>query len=460
MNKDVLFPGRKHFHFVGIGGVGMSALAKALTHKGFVVSGSDRQSSPSIDKLKSYNISVTIGHDQKLPEGVSAVVVSTAISPENAAVKEAKALNIPLLHRSDVLAEFLNKLQSIGVTGTHGKTTTSALTAFLMERLGWNPTALVGGNIINIGDNVILGSDEWVVAEVDESDKSHCRYHPAHSIITNIEIEHLDHYENLDEIKSCFQEYGNNTRAGGFLIINSEDHHLRKLFKETQSKVVTFGYSHEADFWAHKIQLGPSSSTFDLFHHEEFLGAVTLHISGLHNVSNALASLAMLISLGANKEQIIEAIKDFKGTSRRLEVKLDTEELLVVDDYAHHPSEIRASLLALGRWNRKITAVFQPHRFSRVEGLLDEFATSFKDADRLILTDVYGAGEVGDGEESVSKILESIRNSGHPNVSFVDRNSLIKQLEPSRDPRGEVFAFLGAGDIGEVADAFAIKFKY
>jgi len=233
----------------------------------------------------------------------------------------------------------------------------------------------------------------------------------------------------LDEIKSCFRQYGNNTRAGGFLVINSEDHHLKELFQNTKSQVVTFGFSHEADFWAHKIQLSSSGSTFELFRHDEFLGAVTLRLSGLHNISNALASLALLISLGADRKRIIEVINDFRGTSRRLEVKLETQELLVVDDYAHHPSEIRASLMALGQWNRKITAVFQPHRFSRVEGLLDEFATSFKDADRLILTDVYGAGEVGDGEESTAKILESIRKSGHPDVSFVERDSLMEQLE-------------------------------
>jgi UDP-N-acetylmuramate--alanine ligase len=297
------------------------------------------------------------------------------------------------------------------------------------------------------------------VAEVDESDKSQRRYFPLHSVITNMEVEHLDHYRDFEDIKACFRSYGSQTRPEGFLVLNDDDEALMEIFKDYPHSRATYGFQHRADFWAQDIQLFPDSSQYRLFLHDQNLGTVRLRIPGLHNISNSLAAFALLISMGLDPEGLIQRISDFRGTGRRLEVKLETPRLLVVDDYAHHPTEIQASLRALKNYGRRLTVIFQPHRFSRIKGLLQEFGNAFKDADRLILTDIYGAGEKDDKKISAHEVLETVKLSGHKNASFLKQEEILKTLKPTDIPEGELFAFLGAGDIGEIANAFAIRFK-
>jgi UDP-N-acetylmuramate--alanine ligase len=269
----------------------------------------------------------------------------------------------------------------------------------------------------------------------------------------------LDHYKDFEEIKTCFRSYGYQTRPEGYLVVNYDDLGLREMFQDYPNSILTYGMDRRADFWATDIRLSHYSADYRLFHKKQFLGNVHLELPGIHNVSNSLASLSLLIALGLDINKLIPAMAEFRGTGRRLEVKLNTQQLLVVDDYAHHPTEIRASLRALKAYGKPLTVVFQPHRFSRIRGLLHEFATAFYDADQLILTDIYGAGETEDGGLKIQDVLEAIQRSGHPNATFIQKAGLLNKLEPAGRPGGELFAFLGAGDIGEVADAFSIRFK-
>ncbi len=454
-----LFPGMKKFHFVGIGGIGMSALAKTLRHLGYEVSGSDRKENGTIQRMRTQGIQVFVGHENALGKSVSALVYSTAIQPDNPELLQAKRLGIPVLHRSQILAEFINKRASIGVTGTHGKTTTTAMISFLLSAAGLHPSCIVGGILLNAQDNVLLGSGDLYVAEVDESDKSQRHYFPLHSVITNMEPEHLDHYRDFDEIKACFRSYGNQTRPEGFLVINDDEAELKGLFADYKRPLVTYGFQHSADFWAHDIRLFPYSSQYRLYHREQCLGTVNLSVPGIHNISNSLAAFSLLLSLGLEPELLLPKITGFRGTGRRLEVKLETSKILVIDDYAHHPTEIRASLKALKNYGRMMTVIFQPHRFSRIKGLLKDFGPSFKDADRLIVTDIYGAGEENDQKVSPQEVLETVRASGHKNVSFIRREELLTMLQLTEAPQGDLFAFIGAGDIEEIANAFAVRFK-
>jgi UDP-N-acetylmuramate--alanine ligase len=456
--REALFPGMRKFHFVGIGGIGMSALAKTLSHLGFEVLGSDRKESAGCGKLRARGIRVLSGHDHRLEPDTSALVYSTAISENNAEILEARRLGIPVLHRSEILAEFMNKRPSVSVTGTHGKTTTTGMISRLLASAGASPTCLVGGMLRDQDDNVILGSDELYVAEVDESDKSQLRCFPLYSVFTNMEREHLDHYRDFEDIKACFRTYGGQTRPEGFLVINSDDGGLAELFASSERRVVTYGTNRRADFRALEVRLGVERSSFRLYEHGRELAQVRLSVPGIHNVSNALAASALLIRMGYRPEEVIGYLADFRGTGRRLEVKLKTRRVMVVDDYAHHPTEIQASLRALKRYGRPLTVIFQPHRYSRTRTLLNDFGPSFHDADRLILTDIYSAGEQTGADISAEEVLKAVRHTGHQNAAFIRREALLEELNLA-DPKGEIFAFLGAGDIGEIANAFAIRFK-
>jgi len=336
-----------------------------------------------VQSLRRVGIPVHLGHEN-LPNDTGAVVYSTAILKNNPERCHAEARGVPCYHRSEILAELLNHRNSIGVTGTHGKTTTAALISFLTRELGLNSTCLVGGVLLNHEDNVLLGDDDLYIAEVDESDKSHCRMHPQHSIITNVESEHLEHYNDFEEIKTCFKTYGFQTRAGGHLVLNADDAILTDLFKEYPHSKITYAINQKADFQAIDITLSENNSIYTLRRFGKTLGKVNLSVPGLHNVSNSLAALALLISLGFPVEGMIKALSEFKGTGRRLEVKLKTPKLLVVDDYAHHPTEIRASLDVLKNYGSRVTVIFQPHRFSRTKHLLQDLSTSFGDADQLV----------------------------------------------------------------------------
>ena len=449
--------GKKVF-LIGIGGVGMSALARILTAYGLEVSGSDAKKSRTVNKLEAEGIQVAIGHDASLISHSDFVIYSTAISKTNPDFAKAKTLHIPIYHRAEVLAFLMNRVISIAITGTHGKTTSAAFTSFLMTQAGLKPSCLVGGEILNYGSNAIIGDPNLFVAEVDESDRSQLHFSPDFALLTNLDAEHLDVYQDMADIKSSFRRFVEQVKTTGKVVYCLDDPHLKEIMSEAPSGAVSYGFAAQSDFYAKDIVLEGFSSKYVLVERGEKIDEVSLTIPGAHNVLNSLGVIALLRSFGLRYDQFLKFMGEFRGAGRRLEVKLNRHDFLVIDDYAHHPTEVNATLRAIRSLGKKTTAVFQPHRFSRTLHLAGEFSQAFRCADRVILTDIYGAGEENPNQVNVSLIYDAVKKSGHSDVWIVRRNEIIDFLMAHHGGE-EAIAFLGAGDIGEIADEFASRFE-
>ena len=457
--KESLLDSSRRIYFVGIGGVGMSGLAKVLRHRGFEVAGSDRKESRSVRELKQLGISVHIGQEEPFVKEKDLLVYSSAISPNNPDLVWARERNLPVIHRAQALASILNFAEtSIAITGTHGKTTTSAMISFVLSETGRHPTCLVGGDIANLGTNAILGGNEFVVSEVDESDGTQEYYIPHYVVLTNLEEDHLDHYVDLEDLKCCMARFLSNLKNPGLVVYSKQDPVLRELIPASGRPSLSFGLTPEADIHAEKIRLEGFHSEFELFHEGFFVSKVLLSVPGLHNVLNALGAIAVLLEVGLDLDEILETLFRFHGARRRLEVKLDINNMIVIDDYAHHPAEVVASLGALSRLGKNLTVVFQPHRFSRTRYLGPQFGQAFGEAHELILTEIYGAGEENPENVTSELIYQSVRKANHPSVKMVPKAQVIDYLLSGNSREG-VIAFLGAGDIGEVADEFARRVK-
>ena len=450
--KDLL-SNKSRIHFIGIAGIGMSGLAKALKAFGFFVSGSDIREGKIIQDLRKKGILVSIGHDPANLQGADLVVYSSAISRDNPEFIYAQNNAIPLAHRAELLAYFMNQEKSIAILGTHGKTTTSSLVSHLLTKLDFHPTCFVGGEMINFGDNVLLGERNWMVGEVDESDGTHLLFSPSHVILTNLEEDHLDHYKGLEDIKANFKKFLDNLRKESLIVYSVDCPNLRDVLAGVLLRKISYGFSKSAEFSAVDVKLSGLSSTYRLVHLGQALARVELNIPGLHNVINSLGAIALLTSMGVPTEMILKYLPEFRGAARRLQVKFNEPGLLVVDDYAHHPTEVQATLAALKACGRKLTCVFQPHRYSRAFSLAKAFGSAFDFADRLILTEIYGAGETNVGGIDSSIIESAVVNSGHPRILRMPKEKVIDYLRTNPIPN-EIVAFLGAGDITEVADRF------
>lgn len=456
---SLLLDRSRRVYFIGIGGVGMSALAKVLRHRGFEVAGSDLVEGRSVRELKGLGIPVHLGQKEDFFQSQDQVIYSSAITSDHPEMIWAREKKLPVFHRGEVLASLLNQAQtSIAVTGTHGKTTTTAMVSFVLSEIGRHPTCLIGGDLVNVGSNTILGGDEFFVSEVDESDRSQEFYAPHYAVLTNLEEDHLDHYADLSDLKGSMAKFLANAHNPGLIVYSYEDPVLRELVPASGKPRVSFGLSAEANLYADRIRLEGFHSEFDLYQDGFFADRAVLSVPGVHNVLNALGAIGVLLELGLDLDQILEALFRFRGTRRRLEVKLDLDEMMVIDDYAHHPSEVAASLRALSRLGKRLTVIFQPHRFSRTRYLGRQFGDAFREAHELILTEIYGAGEKNPHNVSSELIYEAVRESKHPAVRMMPKKAVIDYLL-SRHPREEVIAFLGAGDIGEVADEFARRVK-
>lgn len=457
--RESLLDRSLRIYFVGIGGVGMSGLAKVLRHRGFQVAGSDRVENRSVRELKSLGIPVYVGQKEVCLESGDQVVYSSAISADHPELAWAREKGLPIIHRAQALASLLNHAgTSVAVTGTHGKTTTSAMISFVLAETNRHPTCLVGGDIVNLATNAVLGGDEFFVSEVDESDGSQEYYAPHYVVLTNLEEDHMDHYANLEDLKGSMARFLNNLSNPGLVVYSREDPVLRVLVPESGKPRLSFGWTPEADVYAERIRLEGFHSEFDLFQQGFFSARVLLSVPGAHNIQNALGAISVLLELGLDLDEILEALFRFRGARRRLEVKLDLEGTIVIDDYAHHPAEVTASLRALTRLGKRLTVVFQPHRFSRTRYLGREFGKAFQEADELILTEIYGAGEKNPDNVTSELIYEAVREAKHPSAKMVSREGVIDYLL-GRDSKEGVIAFLGAGDIGEVADEFARRVK-
>lgn len=447
-------------YLVGIGGAGMSGLARLLRHAGYLVSGSDAKASRTTQELRDAGISVHLGQEASHIGPLDDLVIySSAIRESHVEMRAAKALSKRIAHRAEVLSSVMNTGKTfVAVTGTHGKTTTTSMISFVLADLGKDPTCLVGGDLIDLGTNAILGRSGLFVAEVDESDQSHELFLPHYAIVTNLEEDHMDHYGAFEHLRNSFRKFLSSLYHPGVVIYCEDDLELRNVVLGSSKPRISYGFSTTADFSARHISRGPQGTSFDLYECGFYITRFQLSVLGLHNVSNALAAIALLTQLGAVPEEIKTSLVKFRGAKRRLEVKWQTEDLIIINDYAHHPTEVQASIRALKDYNKELTVIFQPHRYSRTRNLFKQFGRAFDLADRVILTDIYGAGEENPENVSVTSVYEELIASGHPAAEVVSKHEIIPYLM-KRGGLSGVVAFLGAGDIGEVANEFADRFK-
>ncbi|MBQ6006708.1 MAG: UDP-N-acetylmuramate--L-alanine ligase [Selenomonadaceae bacterium] len=446
--------GLKKFHFIGIGGAGMSALAKILIEGGREISGSDAKDSPTLDMLKSLGARIFVGHKAKniLDEAgnpVEAIVCSSAIPADNPEVIAAGKFKIPKLHRSDINAYLLNSRKGIAVAGSHGKTTTTSMIGYVLYSAGVDPTIIIGGESTDLGTGAILGKSDWLVSEADESDGSFVTLKPKISVVTNIEDDHLDHYGTMDKIRAAFKIFIENLdRDDGVAVLCFDNENLRDLAKKIDRKIISYAIDNDADFTAKNIRTTSKGINFDAFNRENYLGKVQLAIHGRHNVLNALATIATALKVGVTFDKIADGLKNFHGAKRRFQTKGRVRNILVVDDYAHHPTEIAATLKAARETKpHKVICIFQPHRYSRTQLLLKEFGGAFKEADQLILTDVYSAGEEKISGVSGESILKEVLSTTNQAVSYIPKREDIAAAIKDQLSPGDLVITMGAGDI-------------
>jgi len=431
----------------------MSGIAKLLLHNHITVSGSDLKETEITEHLKRLGANIFIGHNPLNISGADLVVYSSAIGEDNPEVKEAKKIGIPLIKRAQALAHLMQDETVITVTGSHGKTTTASLVSCLLLEAGFNPTLAVGGVIKNIDANACAGDGKFFVAEADESDGSFLYYRPKYSIITNIDYEHLDYYKDFQSEISAFRQFVNNTEKDGCVFFCSDDRTLKNIAKDYKQRYVLFGLNDDADIYPRDIKIDGLASEFDCFYRNDFVGRFYLGLAGRHNISNALSVIALGLELKIDLKFIKNALRDYKGAKRRLEIKFKDNALLVLDDYAHHPTEIKATLSAARFLNpARLIAVFQPHRYTRTKLLLDEFAKSFDFADCVIVTDIYAASELPQegvtGRSVYNKIKEYYPDK---ETYFLPKEQITAHLLKFIRPNDLVIT-LGAGDIVKVSD--------
>ena len=446
-------------HFIGIGGTGMSGIAKILMNMGYTVSGSDLKVSEALLRLKEAGAKVFIGHHVSNVEGADLVVVSSAIPKSNPEYVKAIESNIPVVHRADMLSLLMDSKKGIAVSGAHGKTTTTSMISLIMEKNGFDPTVIIGGELNDIGGNATLGNGEFLVAEADESDGSFMKLKPYVAVITNIENDHMDYYKNMENMKNAFKAFVSNVKQGGFVVVGNDNEYVREMIKDIDKECYTFGMNYKSDFMPKNIRMNGLSSSCDIYFRGKFLGELQLNVPGLHNIVNATAAVAVGNRLGIDIEGMREAIKTFHGVQRRFQIIDEIDGIKVIDDYGHHPTEIKATLRAARSCNpRKIYAIFQPHRYTRTQNLAGEFGSAFIDADEVILTDIYSAGERPINGVSSELIAESLKENGKKVVLIKKKEDIPDYIIDKVFP-GDFILTIGAGDINDIAYNIVYKLK-
>jgi len=446
----------QHIHFVGIGGIGMSGIAEVLLNLGYHISGSDIKETEVTRRLRSLGCEISYGHRRENLKEADVVVISSAIRPRNPEVEAAEERLIPVIPRAEMLAELMRMKIGIAIAGTHGKTTTTSLISTLLAAAGLDPTVVIGGRLNSIGSNARLGQGEFLVAEADESDGSFLKLMPTIAVVTNIDPEHLDYYKGIDEIKETFLSFLNKIPFFGLAVLCLDHPNIQNLLPRLKKRFTTYGLTPQADFQAKEIVFEGLSTSFDVIHQHREIGRLSLRMPGLHNVYNALAALATAFELDIPFRVVQETLQDFSGIQRRFQIKGEKRGVLVVDDYGHHPVEIMATLKAARTgWGKRIVAVFQPHRYTRTQALFKDFLTAFYDADVLILTEIYPAGEDRiEGVES-KPLFEGLREHGHKDVTYLaDKKEIVEHLLRIISP-GDLVITLGAGDIWQVSEELA-----
>jgi UDP-N-acetylmuramate--alanine ligase len=450
----------KHYHFIGIGGIGMSGIAQILLRRKDKVSGSDLKESVITQELKNLGAVVYSGHNATNVEGADFIIYSSAICQDNPEILEAKNKGIPLLKRAQALAELMKEKTVITVTGSHGKTTTTSLVSCLLIEAGLLPTVAIGGILRNINTNAYLGEGKFFVAEADESDSSFLYYRPRYSIVTNIDYEHLDYYKDFENEMKAFREFINKTEDNGCVFGCADDPNLERILVDYSGRYMLFGLKKTADVYPENIKLEGLNSEFDCFYRNKFIDRFRLALGGMYNISNALSVIALGLELDINLECIKKTLLNYKGVKRRLEIKFDDHGLLVIDDYAHHPTEINATLQAIRNLKKeRVIAVFQPHRYTRTQLLLAEFSASFDSADYVIITDIYAASEPPIEGVSAWHIYDKIKErASHKEVHFLAKDKIVGHIVRVAKP-GDVVIMLGAGDIVKVSDELVEELK-
>jgi len=439
----------RRVHFIAVGGIGMSGIAAVLLNQGFEVSGSDLRKGDTTNMLEGLGAKIYIGHDAKQVHGADVVVYSSAISVDNPEMQEARSLGIPLIPRAEMLAELMRMKSGIAVAGSHGKTTATSMLSWVLTKAGFDPTFVVGGRISTLATNAQLGAGDYFVVEADESDGSFLKFSPVLSIVTNIDAEHLDYYHDIQNVKSAFLAFMNKVPFYGSTIVCLDDENILSVLSKIKRPVITYGFNRQARFRAENLRYNGIHTSFEFFEEDVSLGDVTINIPGRHNVQNALSVLAAASQLGASMPVVIKALGDFAGVHRRFEFKGEAAEIQVVDDYGHHPSEIRAALEAARRSfaHNRIVAICQPHRYTRLRDHLNEFAMSFHDADMVVITDVYAASEKPIEDISSERLFNMIRRHGHRDARYMpDKTKLATELTGELKP-GDIVITFGAGDI-------------
>ncbi|MET0754097.1 MAG: UDP-N-acetylmuramate--L-alanine ligase [Pyrinomonadaceae bacterium] len=454
----------KNIHFIGIGGIGMSGIAEVLCNLGFQVSGSDLKKSKNTDRLETlHNVKIYEGHRAENVGEAEVVVYSSAVKEDNPEVVVAKEKGIPVIPRAEMLAELMTlKSYAVAIAGTHGKTTTTSMVATILGYAGIDPTTVVGGVVNTLGSNARLGKSEWFVTEADESDRSFLMLYPTVAVVTNIDKEHMESYKGMDDVVQCFTDFVNKVPFYGATILCLDDPNVQLIIPKIKRRRVTYGLTAQADVSAHNIRYTDNfGATFTVWKGAEVLGEINLPVPGKHNIYNALAATAVALELDVEFQKIAEAFVGFQNANRRFQFKGEANGISVVDDYGHHPTEILATLSAAknGSGGKRTVVVFQPHRFSRTNELMNEFALSFNNADVLFVLDIYAASESPIEGVTAEILTENIRLYGHKNARYIgDIDGAAEKIIPFLQPNDLVIT-LGAGSITRLSDEILDKLK-
>lgn len=446
----------KNIHFVGIGGIGMSGIAEVLLNMGYSVTGSDLDKTKTVERLESLGAKVFINHRADNIGNADVVVVSSAVKENNPETMAAKCKKIPAIPRAEMLSELMRLKYGIAVAGSHGKTTTTSMISSVLSFGGFDPTIVVGGRVKTMGTNAHLGKGSFMVAEADESDGSFLMLSPVIAVITNIDKEHLDHYENMANLEKAFGDFLNKIPFYGLAVLCVDCPRVKSLISGFKKRFITYGFCSEAELRAEDIRVSGFETAFRLLFRGSPLGDVKLNVFGRHNAENALAAFAVGMELGMSFEQIKDGIYEFRGIERRLQLKGDGSGILVVDDYGHHPVEIQATLRALREsFDRRLVVIFQPHRYTRTRLLFDDFLSAFGDADVLFILDIYSAGETPIPGLTSENLAEAIKDSGRSDVFYLkDTDDKIHRVLEVVKP-GDIVLTLGAGNVWKLGEKIA-----
>jgi UDP-N-acetylmuramate--alanine ligase len=471
-----MFAKIQRIHFVGIGGIGMSGIAEVLLNLGYKVSGSDLRNSPLTQRLAGLGAVTFEGHRAENIAGAEVVVTSSAISTDNLEVAEAHNLHIPVIQRAEMLAELMRLKYGIAIAGMHGKTTTTSMVASVLAAGGLDPTVVVGGRVDAMGSNARLGKSQYLVAEADESDRSFLKLTPILSVVTNIDREHMDTYRNMRDVKNTFVEFMDRVPFYGMIVACNDDPVLRRLLSDVQRRTVTYGTKRGSDFWIKIPTLRqaqgrlsrakdaretghPPLNTFSVKYREQDLGEFTLHVPGAHNVLNATAAIAVGVGLDVGVDAIRTALDQFRGVDRRFQLRGRAAGVTVIDDYGHHPTEIKATLAAARQCGfRKIHVIFQPHRYTRTRDLMEEFTTAFTDADSLYVLDIYAASEKPIEGITGEALAERIEQAGK-NAQYANSFATAISAATAAAQEGDMILTLGAGSVSQLGPMIVEKLK-